>query len=106
MPERPRRARGRSRYCDPNPGRFTRPDPSGKEKNAYPYAGGDPINKVDPGGTFGFVDLFSSTDAVVDGRKRGGEPRYRDRLPVRARVLRGSHRRDVRGPRCIDPQGC
>ncbi|MFJ4204455.1 RHS repeat-associated core domain-containing protein [Streptomyces sviceus] len=57
-----------ARYYDPNLGRFTQPDPSGKEKNAYLYAGGDPVNKVDPSGTFGFVDLFSTTDSLLTVR--------------------------------------
>ncbi|AKZ53084.1 Putative secreted protein [Streptomyces ambofaciens ATCC 23877] len=38
------------RYYDPTLGRFTQPDPSGQEENAYLYAGGDPINRVDPRG--------------------------------------------------------
>ncbi|MFE9181594.1 RHS repeat-associated core domain-containing protein [Streptomyces sp. NPDC007126] len=37
------------RYYDLTLGR-TQPDPSGQEKNAYLYAGGDPINKTDPSG--------------------------------------------------------
>ncbi|MGW5623592.1 RHS repeat-associated core domain-containing protein [Streptomyces olivaceus] len=39
-----------ARYYDPNLGRFTQPDPSGKENNAYLYAAGDPINRSDPSG--------------------------------------------------------
>ncbi|MEV5451482.1 RHS repeat-associated core domain-containing protein [Streptomyces sp. NPDC052535] len=38
------------RYYAPTLGRFTQPDPSGQEKNAYLYAGGDPINNTDPSG--------------------------------------------------------
>ncbi|MFE2053892.1 RHS repeat-associated core domain-containing protein [Streptomyces sp. NPDC059459] len=38
------------RYYDPTLGRFTQPDPSGQEENAHLYAGGDPINRVDPSG--------------------------------------------------------
>ncbi len=38
------------RYYDPSLGRFTQPDPSGQETNPYLYAGGDPINNVDPSG--------------------------------------------------------
>jgi RHS repeat-associated protein len=39
-----------ARYYDPQLGRFTQPDPSGKEKNSYLYAAGDPINNTDPSG--------------------------------------------------------
>ncbi|MFD7957133.1 RHS repeat-associated core domain-containing protein [Streptomyces ardesiacus] len=38
------------RYYDPTLGRFTQPDPSGQEQNAYLYAAGDPINNSDPPG--------------------------------------------------------
>lgn len=46
-----------ARYYDPQLGRFTQPDPSGKEKNAYLYAQGDPVNRSDPAGTFSLGDL-------------------------------------------------
>lgn len=39
-----------ARYYDPQLGRFTQPDPSGKESNLYAYAAGDPVNRVDPSG--------------------------------------------------------
>lgn len=39
-----------ARYYDPSLGRFTQPDPSGQENNAYLYAGGNPCNNVDPTG--------------------------------------------------------
>ncbi|MEE1928730.1 RHS repeat-associated core domain-containing protein [Streptomyces sp. TRM 70351] len=39
-----------ARYYDPALGRFTQPDPSGQETNAYLYAGGDPVNRSDPSG--------------------------------------------------------
>ncbi|MFF7542234.1 RHS repeat-associated core domain-containing protein [Streptomyces canus] len=39
-----------ARYYDPQLGRFTQPDPSGKESNPYAYAAGDPINRTDPSG--------------------------------------------------------
>ncbi|AYG78254.1 tRNA(Glu)-specific nuclease WapA [Streptomyces hundungensis] len=48
-----------ARYYDANLGRFTQPDPSGKEKNPYLYAEGDPVNRIDPNGT--------SALSVVDG---------------------------------------
>ncbi|MFF1306870.1 RHS repeat-associated core domain-containing protein [Streptomyces sp. NPDC058307] len=37
-----------ARYCDPQLGRFTQPDPSAQEKNPYLYAGGDFVNDSDP----------------------------------------------------------
>ncbi|WP_455681288.1 RHS repeat-associated core domain-containing protein [Streptomyces griseoluteus] len=40
-----------TRYYDPTLGRFTQPDPSGKETNAYLYATGNPVNAIDPTGT-------------------------------------------------------
>ncbi|MEU6846340.1 RHS repeat-associated core domain-containing protein [Streptomyces sp. NPDC046716] len=43
-----------ARYYDPNIGRFTQPDPSGQEQNPYLYAEGDPVNRIDPTGLFGF----------------------------------------------------
>ncbi|HZH27287.1 MAG TPA: RHS repeat-associated core domain-containing protein [Azospirillaceae bacterium] len=56
-----------ARYYDPQHGRFTQPDPSGQETNAYLYAGGDPINNSDPSG-LGFLDsvsnLFDDTNDI------------------------------------------
>ncbi|MFF4490480.1 RHS repeat-associated core domain-containing protein [Streptomyces sp. NPDC001544] len=46
-----------ARYYDPALGRFTQPDPSGKEGNAYLYAQGDPVNRTDPTGAFSLPDL-------------------------------------------------
>ncbi|MEV1045791.1 RHS repeat-associated core domain-containing protein [Streptomyces sp. NPDC049916] len=39
-----------ARYYDPQLGRFTQPDPSGKESNPYAYCAGDPVNHMDPSG--------------------------------------------------------
>ncbi|WP_305000340.1 RHS repeat-associated core domain-containing protein [Kitasatospora sp. SolWspMP-SS2h] len=39
-----------ARYYDPALGRFTQPDPSGRETNAYAYTAGDPVNHTDPNG--------------------------------------------------------
>lgn len=40
-----------ARYYDPNIGRFTQPDPSGKEDNQYAYASNNTANNTDPSGT-------------------------------------------------------
>ncbi|MFI1004975.1 RHS repeat-associated core domain-containing protein [Streptomyces galbus] len=48
---------------DPNLGRFTQPDPSGKEQNAYSYVGGDPINSNDPTGLFSW-DVALGSEVV------------------------------------------
>ncbi|MFF0157936.1 RHS repeat-associated core domain-containing protein [Streptomyces sp. NPDC005263] len=42
-----------ARY-DPQLGRFTQHDPSGKESNLYAYAAGDPINHSDQSGLLSF----------------------------------------------------
>ncbi|WP_221359922.1 RHS repeat-associated core domain-containing protein [Streptomyces beigongshangae] len=47
-----------ARYYDPQIGRFTQPDPSGQEKNPYLYAEGDPVNRIDPSGTYWLVNAF------------------------------------------------
>ncbi|MFJ2738506.1 RHS repeat-associated core domain-containing protein [Streptomyces sp. NPDC087440] len=49
----------KARYYDPRIGRFTSPDPSGQEKNPYLYAEGDPVNRIDPMGTFSFSDALN-----------------------------------------------
>ncbi|MDW4903673.1 RHS repeat-associated core domain-containing protein, partial [Streptomyces californicus] len=38
-------------------GRFTQPDPSGQEANPYLYTAGDPVNRTDPTGLFGFPEV-------------------------------------------------
>ena len=42
----------RLRGNNPATGRYTTPDPSGKEKNTYLYAAGNTCNKTDPRGEF------------------------------------------------------
>lgn len=39
-----------ARYYNPTLARFTQPDPSGQETNAYVYAGNNPISNSDPSG--------------------------------------------------------
>ncbi len=39
-----------ARYYQPELGRWTQPDPSGLETNAFAYVGGDPVNYIDPSG--------------------------------------------------------
>ncbi|AKZ53094.1 putative secreted protein [Streptomyces ambofaciens ATCC 23877] len=57
------------RYYDPTLGRFTQPDPSGQEKNAYLYAEGDPVNGIDPSGLYSIDDLV--TDISIIGGSAG-----------------------------------
>nr|WP_247697491.1 RHS repeat-associated core domain-containing protein [Streptomyces sp. b94] len=55
------------RYYDPTLGRFTQPDPSGQEQNAYLYAAGDPINDSDPTGLFSFADAVGVVAGTLAG---------------------------------------
>ncbi len=41
------------RYYNPDLGRFTQPDPTGRDKYAYAYSNCDPVNYTDPTGEFG-----------------------------------------------------
>ncbi len=41
-----------ARYYQPELGRWTQPDPSGLDANAYLYVGANPVNFVDPSGYF------------------------------------------------------
>jgi uncharacterized protein RhaS with RHS repeats len=41
-----------ARYYQPELGRWTQPDPSGLDANAYAYVGGNPVNFIDPSGLF------------------------------------------------------
>ncbi|MEV6087885.1 RHS repeat-associated core domain-containing protein [Streptomyces parvulus] len=59
------------RYYDPTLGRFTQPDPSGQEKNAYLYATGDPINSTDPTGLFKIGAFLEGTGAALAGVASG-----------------------------------
>lgn len=54
-----------ARYYGPALGRFTQPDPSGQEKNAYLYAGDDPINRTDPSGLLSFSDVLDTGSDIL-----------------------------------------
>ncbi|WP_279592820.1 RHS repeat-associated core domain-containing protein [Streptomyces liangshanensis] len=62
-----------ARYYDANLGRFTQPDPSGKENNSYLYAGGDPVNHTDPTGLSALDWLGPIGDGIqaVDHLRQG-----------------------------------
>ncbi|MEU6572201.1 RHS repeat-associated core domain-containing protein, partial [Streptomyces parvulus] len=65
------------RYYDPTLGRFTQPDPSGQETNAYLYAGGDPVNGIDPAGLAwysGVVDFVKTKGPKFLGRASSVAP--------------------------------
>ncbi|MBY8881601.1 RHS repeat-associated core domain-containing protein [Actinacidiphila acidipaludis] len=57
-----------ARSYDPTLGRFTQPDPSGKEANPYAYTAGDPINYTDPKGTFSLSDLDGVIGHISDAK--------------------------------------
>ncbi|MFC8596517.1 RHS repeat-associated core domain-containing protein [Streptomyces atroolivaceus] len=54
-----------ARYYDPQLGRFTQPDPSGKESNPYAYAAGDPVNRIDPSGLLSLGEGLGLAGTVV-----------------------------------------
>ncbi|MFH9011583.1 RHS repeat-associated core domain-containing protein [Streptomyces sp. NPDC017943] len=60
-----------ARYYDPQIGRFTQPDPSGQEKNPYLYAEGDPLNRIDPSGTYWVVDTVGKLLDVKSAAEAG-----------------------------------
>jgi RHS repeat-associated protein len=53
-----------ARYYNPTTGRFTQPDPSGKEANTYNYATCNPVNSTDPTGLDAAGCWFSAGVAV------------------------------------------
>jgi RHS repeat-associated protein len=66
-----------ARYYNPSLGRFLSKDPiEGGSANAYEYAGGDPINKVDPSGRFLFGMEFAALLCWLSGMECnfGGPP--------------------------------
>jgi uncharacterized protein RhaS with RHS repeats len=56
-----------ARYYDPAIGQWTQHDPSGQDANAYAYADGDPINRVDPSGRDFFDDAASYAAGIATG---------------------------------------
>jgi hypothetical protein len=50
-----------ARYYNPTTGRFTQPDPSGKEANTYNYTACNPVNSTDPSG----LDALGCVGAVA-----------------------------------------
>ncbi|MFF9395406.1 RHS repeat-associated core domain-containing protein [Streptomyces griseoluteus] len=62
-----------ARCFDPGLGRFTQPDPSGQENNAFLYAAGDPVHRMDPTGLFSWdVALGSGVGGPLIGGAVGG----------------------------------
>ncbi|ADJ43887.1 RHS repeat-containing protein [Amycolatopsis mediterranei S699] len=55
------------RHYNPAYARFTQPDPTGQENNAYAYGKGDPINHSDPNGDYGFADLGQDIGSYAGG---------------------------------------
>jgi RHS repeat-associated protein len=51
------------RYQRPDLARWTQPDPSGRERNRYQYAGSNPANLTDPSG----LDWADTLSGVLDG---------------------------------------
>ncbi|MDL5206043.1 RHS repeat-associated core domain-containing protein [Streptomyces sp. ALI-76-A] len=69
-----------ARYYDPQISRFTQPDPSGQEKNPYLYAEGDPLNRIDPSGTYWVLDTIGDildVKSAVQGGMAAQEGNYK-----------------------------
>ena len=60
-----------ARYYDTHIGRFTQPDPSGKETNPYLYASGDYINRTDPTGTANILGISEDIKTVTGAFQHG-----------------------------------
>jgi RHS repeat-associated protein len=61
-----------ARYYQPELGRWTQPDPSGAEANAYLYVGGNPVNFVDPTGLFSLADIGQAVLGAAAGVATAG----------------------------------
>lgn len=62
-----------ARYYNPARGRFTQPDPSGREANRYLYAGANPIDAADPTGLFGLAAGWGFCFGICIGASIGGD---------------------------------
>ncbi len=61
-----------ARYYDPVLGIFLSPDPAGADLNTYRYAGGDPVNRLDPSGLeWRYLCTGTGTKVVTDSEGRG-----------------------------------
>ncbi|WP_394426178.1 RHS repeat-associated core domain-containing protein [Streptomyces sp. SGAir0957] len=80
------------RYYDPQLGRFTQPDPSGKESNLYAYAAGDPTNRIDPNGLSFFDAVGKGFDIYDIGSmaKDIDEGNYKDALATGVGMAAGA----------------
>jgi RHS repeat-associated protein len=56
-----------ARYYQPELGRWTQPDPSGLDSNAYLYAAGNPVNFTDASGPLSFGDVAKAVAGAVAG---------------------------------------
>ncbi|MFJ8143379.1 RHS repeat-associated core domain-containing protein [Streptomyces sp. NPDC096013] len=74
-----------ARSYDHTTNRFTQPDPSGKETNPYLYTAGDPINRVDPTGLFGWPEI----GALVLGTAIGAAATPVTRSPLAGGIIGG-----------------
>jgi len=59
------------RWYNPATGRFTTPDPSGKEKNTYLYASGNTCNRTDPRGECSWDSPVTTAGAIFGGLSWG-----------------------------------
>ncbi len=62
-----------ARYYQPELGRWTQPDPSGQEANAYLYVAGNPANFTDPTGLSAFSE-FKDYLTAQDADKANDDP--------------------------------
>ncbi len=68
-----------ARYYQPELGRWTQPDPSGQDANAYAYVDGNPVNFVDPNGLSVFSE-FKDYLTAADAHKANDDPAYNNRF--------------------------